>query len=103
MNFQEIAKSFFRKSTDTSSASREGAQKFKCVLLIGAGTMGTQIAVQCASDGRFVFLCDNLRAAIEKAPSRVQRLAQDLFSIAFGVLLLCPGGDFLPDPDGSRS
>ena len=40
MNFQEIAKSFFRKSTDTSSASREGAQKFKCVLLIGAGTMG---------------------------------------------------------------
>jgi hypothetical protein len=25
------------------------------------------------------------------------RQRQDLF--AFGVLLLCPGGDFLPDPD----
>ena len=40
--------------------------------------MGTQIAVQCASHGRFVLLCDSLRAAVEQAPARLQRLAQDL-------------------------
>src|SRR5208282_1458106 len=40
--------------------------------------MGTQIAVQCANHGRLVFLYDNIRAAVEQAPARLERLAQDL-------------------------
>ena len=40
--------------------------------------MGRQIAVQCASHGRLVFLYDNIRAVMEQAPARLERLAQDL-------------------------
>jgi len=40
--------------------------------------MGTQIAVQCANHGRLVFLYDSIRAAVEQAPARLERLAQDL-------------------------
>ena len=40
--------------------------------------MGTQIAVQCASHGRLVLLYDNIRAVMEQAPARLERLAQDL-------------------------
>jgi 3-hydroxyacyl-CoA dehydrogenase len=80
MTLRETAKSSFGERKKTSSASRKEAQKFNRVLLIGAGTMGTQIAVQCASHGRFVLLCDSLRAAVEQAPTRLQRLVQDLSS-----------------------
>jgi 3-hydroxybutyryl-CoA dehydrogenase len=59
-------------------SSPEEVQKINRVLVIGAGTMGTQIAVQCASHGRLVFLHDNIRAVVEQAPARLERLAQDL-------------------------
>jgi hypothetical protein len=51
-----------RNSNASSPVSPEKVQKINRVLVIGAGTMGTQIAVQCASHGRLVFLYDNIRA-----------------------------------------
>jgi hypothetical protein len=51
MSFQEIATWFSRKPKNT-----EEVQKINRVLVVGAGTMGTQIALQCASHGRFVLL-----------------------------------------------
>jgi len=62
----------------SSPVSPEEVQKINRVLVIGAGTMGTQIALQCASHGRLVFLYDNIRAAAEQAPARLEWLAQDL-------------------------
>jgi threonine dehydrogenase-like Zn-dependent dehydrogenase len=73
MSFQEIATWFSRKPKNT-----EEVQKINRVLVVGAGTMGTQIALQCASHGRFVLLYDNLRVAVEQAPARLERLAQNL-------------------------
>ncbi len=55
-------------------------QKPNRVLIVGAGTMGTQIAVQCAGRGRFVLLYDSALAALELASGRLEQLALDLAS-----------------------
>jgi 3-hydroxybutyryl-CoA dehydrogenase len=78
MSFQKIGPWLSRKPKETSPTSSEQARKINRVLIVGAGTMGTQIALQCASHGRSVFLYDNLRAALEGAPARLERLAQEL-------------------------
>jgi 3-hydroxybutyryl-CoA dehydrogenase len=83
MSFQKIAAWFSRKPKETSPTSSEQAQKINHVLIVGAGTMGTQIALQCASHGRSVLLYDNLRAALEGAPARLERLAQELAGQGF--------------------
>jgi 3-hydroxyacyl-CoA dehydrogenase len=78
MSSQETATGFSQNSKNTSSTSLEDVRKIKRVFVVGAGTMGTQIALQCASHGRSVLLYDDLRAALDQAPARLERLAQDL-------------------------
>jgi 3-hydroxybutyryl-CoA dehydrogenase len=78
MSSQESATWFPRKPKNTSPVSSEEAKSINRVSVIGAGTMGTQIALQCANHGRSVLLYDNRSAAVEQAPARLERLAQDL-------------------------
>jgi 3-hydroxyacyl-CoA dehydrogenase len=75
---RKLIQKLLRNPNASSLVSPEEVQKTNRVLVIGAGTMGTQIAVQCASHGRLVFLYDNIRAVMEQAPARLERLAQDL-------------------------
>ena len=78
MSSQESATWFPRKPKNTSPVSSEEAKSINRVSVIGAGTMGTQIALQCANHGRSVLLYDNRSAAVEQAPARLERLARDL-------------------------
>lgn len=50
----------------------------KNVLILGAGTMGLQIGVQCAAFGFDVTVFDPFEAALEGADQRVGKLAQRL-------------------------
>jgi 3-hydroxybutyryl-CoA dehydrogenase len=83
MSSQQITTSVSREPKDTSAISPEEVQKINRILIVGAGTMGTQIGLQCASHGRLVFLYDNLRAAVQEAPARLERLAQELAAKGF--------------------
>jgi 3-hydroxybutyryl-CoA dehydrogenase len=75
---RKLIQKLLRNSNASYPVSPEQVQKINRILVVGAGTMGTQIAVQCASHGRLVFLYDNIRAVMEQAPARLERLAQDL-------------------------
>ena len=48
------------------------------VLIVGAGTMGQQIGLQCATHGFSVTLCDAAEDALEAAMSRVRIYAAQM-------------------------
>ncbi|CAL8968832.1 3-hydroxybutyryl-CoA dehydrogenase [Propionicimonas sp. T2.31MG-18] len=51
------------------------ADDIRTVLVVGAGTMGQQIALQCAAHGFAVTLLDTERAALDRARARLDALA----------------------------
>jgi len=52
--------------------------KIEKVLILGAGTMGLQIGLQCAVSGFNVIIYDAFDSALEEAESRVQKIGQAL-------------------------
>ncbi len=50
--------------------------KIEKVLILGAGTMGLQIGLQCAVSGFNVIIYDTFDSALEGAENRVQKIAQ---------------------------
>jgi 3-hydroxybutyryl-CoA dehydrogenase len=59
------------------------AGEIRRVLVIGAGTMGTQIAVQCAAHGFEVALHDSAPAAVADAPRRLAAAADEMLASGF--------------------
>lgn len=51
------------------------ADDIRTVLVVGAGTMGQQIALQCATHGFAVTLLDTEQAALDRARARLEALA----------------------------
>lgn len=51
------------------------ADDIRTVLVVGAGTMGQQIALQCAAHGFVVTLLDTEQAALDRARARLDALA----------------------------
>lgn len=51
------------------------ADDIRTVLVVGAGTMGRQIALQCAAHGFVVTLLDTEQAALDRARARLDALA----------------------------
>lgn len=51
------------------------ADEIRRVLVVGAGTMGQQIALQCATHGFAVTLLDTEQAALDRARARLEALA----------------------------
>ena len=62
-------------------------KKIEKVLILGAGTMGLQIGLQCAAWGFDVTVYDAFDQALEQAKKRVNKLADSLA----GHLLRHPG------------
>ncbi|MCG8687519.1 MAG: 3-hydroxyacyl-CoA dehydrogenase [Desulfobacterales bacterium] len=56
----------------------QAASDIKQVLILGAGTMGAQIGVQCAAFGFDVMIFDPFKAALETAQKRIGKLAKRL-------------------------
>ncbi len=52
--------------------------KLTNILILGAGTMGQQIGLQCAASGFTVAIYDPFAPALEKAKARLPKLAGDL-------------------------
>ena len=50
--------------------------KIEKVLILGAGTMGLQIGLQCAASGFNVIIYDAFDSALEEAKNRVQKIAK---------------------------
>ena len=69
---------------DSSAEPLEVAEKIDRVAIVGAGTMGQQIAFQCAGHGISVVLYDVSAAALEDARTRIGRYADGL--LADGVI-----------------
>ena len=57
-------------------------QQIDTVLIIGAGTMGREIGLQCARYGVRVFLYDSSSPALEQASTQLQQAAQKLEATA---------------------
>ena len=51
----------------------------KKILILGAGTMGLQIALQCSAHGFNVSVYDVFDKVLEKAEKQISRLAEKLF------------------------
>jgi 3-hydroxybutyryl-CoA dehydrogenase len=60
------------------STAQVSADNIRRVLVIGSGTMGSQIAFQCAGHGFQVHLYDSFAAALDTAPERVRACADEL-------------------------
>jgi 3-hydroxybutyryl-CoA dehydrogenase len=74
-----------RSSDEEPAAGPPGvAEKIDQVAIVGAGTMGQQIAFQCAGHGISVMLYDISAAALENAPARLSRYVDGL--VADGVI-----------------
>ena len=69
---------------DPSAEPPEVAERIDRVAILGAGTMGQQIAFQCAGHGISVVLYDISAAALEDARTRLGRYADGL--VADGVI-----------------
>ncbi len=55
-------------------------EDIRCVLIIGAGTMGQQIALQCAMHGYEVIVYDTSAKALETATATIKTYAEQLVS-----------------------
>jgi 3-hydroxyacyl-CoA dehydrogenase len=84
MNSQEAVTGFSQNAKSASSTSPEDVTRIKRVFVVGAGTMGTQIALQCASHGCSVLLYDDLRPVLDQAPARLELGA--VKAIVFGSM-----------------
>src|SRR5258708_3449724 len=53
-------------------------QNINRVFIIGAGTMGREIALQCVRHGVHVFLYDTVATTLEQAPGHLRQAAERL-------------------------
>ena len=59
-------------------AEKKAEKKIEKVLILGAGTMGLQIGLQCAAWGFDVTVYDAFEKSLEQAKKRVNKLADSL-------------------------
>jgi 3-hydroxybutyryl-CoA dehydrogenase len=74
-------------------ASKENSGPLQNVLVLGAGTMGKHIAVQCAGHGRYVVLYDIDSAVLSRANDQVARIVDWL--TAQGQIKACERSSIL--------
>src|SRR5512136_195 len=65
-------------TTNPNSSPSIGQTDIRCVLIVGAGTIGQQIALQCAMHGYEVVVYDIVPEALEAANSQIRAYAAQL-------------------------
>ena len=73
-----MAKTGYMFDYEYSSGELMSTKKIRNVLILGAGTMGLQIGIQCAVSQFDVIIYDAFDKALEQAGQRMKKLAEDL-------------------------